>query len=84
MIKDAFSAMERWRMEVERGSWMRQRVELDGCGCVGNQQASRQVSDPGVQRKQGLAMGSLQVSLKGYNNVVREEKPQQLSPTCSY
>lgn len=57
---------------------------MDGCGCVGNQQASRQVSDPGVQRKQGLAMGSLQVSPKGYNNVVREEKPQHISPTCSY
>lgn len=57
---------------------------MNGCGCVGNQQASRQVSDPGAQRKQGLAVGSLQVSLKGYNNVVREEKPQHLPPACSY
>lgn len=36
-----------------------QKIEINGCGCgrVGNQQASRQVSDPAEQQKQGLAMG---------------------------
>lgn len=44
----------------EAAGWGRgQKIEINGCGCgcVGNQQASRQVSDPGEQQKQGLAMG---------------------------
>lgn len=44
----------------EAAGWGRGRkIEINGCGCgcVGNQQASRQVSDPGEQQKQGLAMG---------------------------
>lgn len=55
---------------------------MDVCGCVGNLQGSRRVSDPETQQKQGLATGSLQVSLKGRNNVAKEETRQRL-PTKS-
>lgn len=55
-------------------------MNVCGCGRVG----SGQVSDPAKQQKQGLATGSLQVSLKGHNNVAREEKRQHLPPVASY
>lgn len=44
----------------EAAGWGRgQKTEINGCGCgcVGNQQASRRASDPGEQQKQGLAVG---------------------------